>query len=578
MKMPKRLVASSFAIILSLGIIFNPIFAYAYSGYGSGTSVNPYRISTCSQLEEIANNTSGYYVLNNNINCNNAVFTPISTFSGTLDGQNHSISNIDFTTCGIFCATSGATIENINVASGSFNALSSTNYNATFVGGLAENSTLNNVHSSLTMTSTTNVGYIAGLVAFDDSGNTITNSSYSGTLNDQSSDGWTGGLVGLINGSNNTLSNDFFNGTINIEASSAYQTVGGLAGGTLGGTIDKSFSAGEINVGNSNNDWVGGAEGLISSGNLTNSFTAVVLTGSTATEEGALLGSTYNGANLSTDNFDATNAGTTTCVGGGEATCSSVNVSNSNPYYYYNTSSAAPLNTWDFNNTWSKVTGTYPTLTDLSPFNKSLSIPNSGDINNDGNNNTYENNVADFTDANSSWYSVTIPNNDGCIVGSGQAENASGVTTLSGYTSSTNLAAFNIYCSTSGQTVPVTIIFPGYFPNAVAKYFNSSTNQYTSIPGAQYSTVTVGGVQKTEVSYSITDGGLLDEDNSANGVIVDPVGLYTPNSVITASSISSPDTGVASASNSSNPFILLSLAFSIVLITLSLRKYGNTKI
>jgi len=35
----------------------------------------------------------------------------------------------------------------------------------------------------------------------------------------------------------------------------------------------------------------------------------------------------------------------------------------------------------------------------------------------------------------------------------------------------------------------------------------------------------VGGQPVLKVVYSVTDGGPLDEDGTANGVIVDPVGL-----------------------------------------------------
>lgn len=46
-----------------------------------------------------------------------------------------------------------------------------------------------------------------------------------------------------------------------------------------------------------------------------------------------------------------------------------------------------------------------------------------------------------------------------------------------------------------------------------------------TVPGAVFSTRVIGGVTKTIVTYSITDGGALDTDGLANGIIKDPVGF-----------------------------------------------------
>ncbi len=59
---------------------------------------------------------------------------------------------------------------------------------------------------------------------------------------------------------------------------------------------------------------------------------------------------------------------------------------------------------------------------------------------------------------------------------------------------------------------------------------------YQNIPGAVFGVATVGTAQVTTLTYSITDGGPLDADGTANGIIVDPVGP----AVLTASA---PDTG-----------------------------------
>src|SRR5690606_34301498 len=54
---------------------------------------------------------------------------------------------------------------------------------------------------------------------------------------------------------------------------------------------------------------------------------------------------------------------------------------------------------------------------------------------------------------------------------------------------------------------------------------NPNTNAYFTVPGASLNTVDIYGNQVLTATYSVTDGGDLDIDSEANGVIVDPTGL-----------------------------------------------------
>lgn len=58
-----------------------------------------------------------------------------------------------------------------------------------------------------------------------------------------------------------------------------------------------------------------------------------------------------------------------------------------------------------------------------------------------------------------------------------------------------------------------------------ARKYKPSTHTYVDVPGAIVTETTVGGQHALLLSYSITDGGSLDDDGLANGVIVDPIGL-----------------------------------------------------
>ena len=52
---------------------------------------------------------------------------------------------------------------------------------------------------------------------------------------------------------------------------------------------------------------------------------------------------------------------------------------------------------------------------------------------------------------------------------------------------------------------------------------------FADIEGSTLQRETVGTSNAIKLAYSITDGGTYDDDQTANGIIVDPVGLATEN-------------------------------------------------
>ena len=88
----------------SLFSLVTPFFAHPFAG-GSGTPGDPFQISTCQQLQDISQNLTASYELINAIDCsdtknwnNGAGFIPVGTitsgFSGSLNGNNHVITNL----------------------------------------------------------------------------------------------------------------------------------------------------------------------------------------------------------------------------------------------------------------------------------------------------------------------------------------------------------------------------------------------------------------------------------------------------------------------------------------------------
>ena len=561
--MKKRLsVVLTFAAVL-----LAPAVANAFSAYGAGTSGNPYRIATCAQLEEMQNDPAGHYVLVSNVDCHGTAFTAISsTFTGVLDGQNRTIANLNISGSGLFSDTSGATIKNLTISSGTIN-------DANDVGSFASathSTTLSNVHSEMTITGTDENG---GLVGLSNDNLSISSSSYSGTI---TSSVYSGGLVGLIyDTGTNLITNSFFKGTFNLvgttfpEPDPSFDN-GGLVGLMYGGSITNSYSSGTINF-DTGAYVFGGLVGDTYNGVFNNDFAALTYSGSSPSSFGAAFGAFYTGGSYSStrsniyyDQYLANSSGATlTCVGfdQGSGNCTAENVGNASPGYFKNNISNGPFGTWDFDGIWQTNANAYPTLINQASFTDPAA-PNSSDADGDGVADSYEPNVASTESGNSLWTTVVIPSTSSCTVQGAHSLASNQLPADSGYSLAlNNLVDFDIYCPTAGATVPVTLILNQQYNTSgwVLRFYNTTTHAYSTIPGVSFGITTVGGVTKTTVSYSTTDGGPYDSDGSANGVIVDPVGLTISSD--SSATPSAPDTGFGVYTSSPwTPLIVSGLA------------------
>jgi len=94
-----------------------------------------------------------------------------------------------------------------------------------------------------------------------------------------------------------------------------------------------------------------------------------------------------------------------------------------------------------------------------------------------------------------------------------------------GYSYPLGLASFTFTTSTIQNQVSLTFqtsLTPG---QVVARKYNPTSRTYSTIPGAVVAQTTLNGQPALNVTYTIADGGALDEDGSINGTVVDPVGL-----------------------------------------------------
>ncbi len=187
------LLSSVILIVISIGSyrLINNRTARAFGGAGDGTQYNPYRITNCDQLFEIDVAMSAYYSIVNDIDCSATStwnsgegYQTIGTtrscgsqysFTGTLDGNNYTISNLYSShpsttehTCkgGLFWQVDGTVkrlrFDNANIT---YNTLATYGYEvgvvANYFAGTAEDIFITN--SSITNTSTQDQVFIGGL-------------------------------------------------------------------------------------------------------------------------------------------------------------------------------------------------------------------------------------------------------------------------------------------------------------------------------------------------------------------------------------------------------------------------------
>lgn len=199
--------------------------------------------------------------------------------------------------------------------------------------------------------------------------------------------------------------------------------------------------------------------------------------------------------------------------------------------------------------------------------------PNNGDGNNDGIQDSIQPTVTSFLDYDGSHYITLVI--DGC------SEN--GTVSSLNYLNISNkdndylyphgLIDFMLNCS-RGDTVNVSIYTHenGSLDSYIARKYNSSTGTYGDIPGSKLTTEIIGSSSALKLSYSVTDGGLLDDDGQENGIIVDPVGLATEQQDTTISGKLG-DTGA----NTSLINLIAVLLFSVSYLYIRTRSFESAK-
>jgi hypothetical protein len=154
--------------------------------------------------------------------------------------------------------------------------------------------------------------------------------------------------------------------------------------------------------------------------------------------------------------------------------------------------------------------------------------PNNGDFNNDG--------ILDFRQAkaqitkglNNDFIAIDYATTNTCRIAQ-YTLNVTPEATLSrsdsDYLYPKGLVNFKSNCIDSEGIQGVTIYFSNQADSPNLKVRKFKNGVYSDIPGVVKTQVTLDGLPTLKVSYTIIDGGELDEDGVVNGEISDPVGL-----------------------------------------------------
>lgn len=237
---------------------------------GSGTSIDPYIVTTCNQLQNIKNNLFAYYTLENDIDCSTYSyngdsygFYPIAInssypFRGSFDGKGYKITGLYI---------NRPTSDNVALFG--------------CVGYGVQNSTTTIKNFGLEDVDITGKNRIAGIAGYFNSG-TISEVYTTGLIKStiDINAGSVGGLVGAMENSYNPILLDSYS-----KADIHGLTYVGGAIGSPGGTVKNIYSTGLITVNGTPTSNIGGLVGY-SNGLFTSTYWDTQTSGTTTSAKG----------------------------------------------------------------------------------------------------------------------------------------------------------------------------------------------------------------------------------------------------------------------------------------------------
>ena len=203
-------------------------FVFAFAMLAAMGASAQTQITDEAGLKAIANDLAGSYVLTNDITLSEQ-WTPISTFTGTLDGAGHAIKGLRIaggSPTGLFGETDGATIKNLRVVEAKVADWGSSKKAGIIVGWAKNNTTIEACFTSGVVEGNDHVGGIIGRLEGTMKNCLSTAASFSS--------GWqAGGLAGSCGTA--TFENNVFLGQVYCQGD--WGGVGGILGLAEGGTV-----------------------------------------------------------------------------------------------------------------------------------------------------------------------------------------------------------------------------------------------------------------------------------------------------------------------------------------------------
>ena len=282
-----------------------------------------------------------------------------------FDGRNHTISNIKLKDGSLFEAVGTLTsIKNMKLTNV---VMTPSQLLYTSVGGLIGRNlgVVDNVsvdfHYEDAFVQASSIGGIVGINT-----GSINRSSSSGSisiLNGQTS--YVGGLVGSSFGG--TIDNSYSTLAITEKGTSQFNNCGGLVGKMTDSSINHSYTYSSVFCARENSvsgGLVGEADASNSPG-ISNSFAKGYVGYQAGSYHGAIVGKGHGASNYPNTFFDSQSTTQPYCTNAQPAACTAKNLFWQDIYYFNNSTTNAPYNTWDFTSIW-KTTSYFPTLNDIT--------------------------------------------------------------------------------------------------------------------------------------------------------------------------------------------------------------------
>lgn len=235
---------------------------------GTGSISDPYLIATAGDLQQIKTAPGASFRLIDDIDCGNIDFKPIAEFTGTLDGDGHTVRNLRLFTqpngkTGIFTFTDEATIKNIDFYNA--NMLLSGAYEAGLIAATSGNSTFENIHvRRLNASGESFSGEFGGLVGKMWTMSAITGCEVIGADINLPSCPSAGGMTGDIR-TGCKITSCAFSGNMTAQS-----TLGGIVGSTTTG--DETITFCHVNANLKAENTIGGIVGFLDRSKVKSNF------------------------------------------------------------------------------------------------------------------------------------------------------------------------------------------------------------------------------------------------------------------------------------------------------------------